>query len=939
MADQNERLRHAIRTHFELEILLRQKERSAILRQIELNNQLKQKVIAFSAALLAKQAQATQKRSDSIPPAEVSTPEPAKEAEMICGADGKPVRLVCPVPLCTRTQFASAHGFLSHCRNSHHVRFSSKAEAIAKCGVPLDEDATSADKPKESNLPVAVVPAPPETIEDTPENLEGALLAHREDGVLVKLSVSGIERSGNTGYFVSVHGFISHCRNAHRRKFPSFMVAIRLCGIPVVSASEKNLGGNKPESAVPLAFDLPSTVVRESDIKQSTQNLTSSNMQVTGIKSHDEEAELDVLDEKATTGQSKIRVKCLDEVMVHAIKNEQVAAGFEVDESMMDVDVPDSDLRTESRTEPAVATRDLSAPNEDSLPSLPNHNDTRFLIKKRVVVGNVSRYIPEEKRKLSKFEFKWMIYVRGPPGNADITPFITQVRFHLHPDYAPNEIIDVFAPPFTLTRYGWGEFSVRVRLYFVDPNRNKPQDVIYTLKFDKFMSGRQVLGGEQRYDVELDRATELRESEDNKAVVSGPGTAGWVSGSVLEGKDVKGLFGRGRHSKGQMNKGLIAIRKNKEERLKRGKEAGEFGMDVKMEDIQEETQDMDVERSASPQNEMDEDRVDSEQIISSLLEARVPQFPLYSDDPANNPASYSIMSQASFQALSVEGQFQVESARAAALLNSIQSDSSIDKIDASKLTVEKVIQWCRSRGHSVYPQSLPEAETTNQKTHQLPVIIRSNPYCRYCGFAHTPSKGSGEDCDDRVTEYCTHHIKPSVQGQVGQSSLSSATRLFESARLQMASSSNQSSDKVQQPRELFSFSKQSRATANDLVFVWSTVAAIGLPIPDSDPAVKGSVQDGSDDGEEESVKDVSSREVVGGLLFEAMRVFVSRLVKQSGNVLKESISDMNPPINLAQPNEADKEAIRPLILPVHVRAAIQRVSEFDFLTSKYCATE
>ncbi|KAJ3252274.1 hypothetical protein HDU77_005237, partial [Chytriomyces hyalinus] len=211
MTDQNERLRHAIRTHFELEILLRQKERSAILRQIELNNQLKQKVIAFNAALLAKQTLATQKRSDSIPPAEASTPEPAKELETICGADGKPVRLVCPVPLCTRTQFASAHGFLSHCRNSHHVRFSSKAEAIAKCGVPLvnslffnldetlladsyvqDEDATSADKPKELNLPVALVPAPPETIEDTPENLEGALLAHREDGVLVKLRIEMI---------------------------------------------------------------------------------------------------------------------------------------------------------------------------------------------------------------------------------------------------------------------------------------------------------------------------------------------------------------------------------------------------------------------------------------------------------------------------------------------------------------------------------------------------------------------------------------------------------------------------------------------------------------------------------------------------------------------------------------------------------------------------
>jgi transcription initiation factor IIF auxiliary subunit len=59
--------------------------------------------------------------------------------------------------------------------------------------------------------------------------------------------------------------------------------------------------------------------------------------------------------------------------------------------------------------------------------------------------------------------------------------FIKRVRFFLHPDYRPNDVIDITQPPFHLTRYGWGEFPVRIRIFFVDP-RNKPVDIVHSLK-------------------------------------------------------------------------------------------------------------------------------------------------------------------------------------------------------------------------------------------------------------------------------------------------------------------------------------------------------------------------------------------------------------------------------------------------------------------------
>ncbi|KAI8904632.1 yeats family-domain-containing protein [Powellomyces hirtus] len=137
---------------------------------------------------------------------------------------------------------------------------------------------------------------------------------------------------------------------------------------------------------------------------------------------------------------------------------------------------------------------------------------SRFYVKRRVLLGNVSKYLSVEKRDagLEKYAYKWMIYLQGPPTSEDMTSFVRKVRFYLHPDYRPFDVVEVTEPPFRLTRYGWGEFPVRLQLYFVD-ERNKPVDIIHIVKLDKSKCGRQLPGSERFIDLELDRNTEFAE--------------------------------------------------------------------------------------------------------------------------------------------------------------------------------------------------------------------------------------------------------------------------------------------------------------------------------------------------------------------------------------------------------------------------------------------
>ncbi|XP_011297531.1 YEATS domain-containing protein 2 [Fopius arisanus] len=137
-------------------------------------------------------------------------------------------------------------------------------------------------------------------------------------------------------------------------------------------------------------------------------------------------------------------------------------------------------------------------------PKIPSRG-VRHKIRKRIVVGNISKWIPPDWRE-DAASHKWTMYVRAPKEESDISEFVTKVRFFLHPSYRPNDVVDVTSPPFHLCRRGWGEFPLRVQLHFKNHN-NKPMDIIHHLKLDRTYTGLQTLGSETVVDIWINTLT------------------------------------------------------------------------------------------------------------------------------------------------------------------------------------------------------------------------------------------------------------------------------------------------------------------------------------------------------------------------------------------------------------------------------------------------
>ncbi|KAM5165117.1 YEATS domain-containing protein 2, partial [Mantella aurantiaca] len=157
-----------------------------------------------------------------------------------------------------------------------------------------------------------------------------------------------------------------------------------------------------------------------------------------------------------------------------------------------------------SATDGKLGKDSMAIDNDNQTAGFTRSEDTsRRFVKKTLVVGNVSRYIPPDKREENdQSTHKWMVYVRGSRKEPSIDHFVKKVWFFLHPSYKPNDLVEVREPPFHLTRRGWGEFPVRVQIHFKD-SQNKRIDIIHNLKLDRTYTGLQTLGAETVVEVEL----------------------------------------------------------------------------------------------------------------------------------------------------------------------------------------------------------------------------------------------------------------------------------------------------------------------------------------------------------------------------------------------------------------------------------------------------
>lgn len=77
-----------------------------------------------------------------------------------------------------------------------------------------------------------------------------------------------------------------------------------------------------------------------------------------------------------------------------------------------------------------------------------------------------------------------------------IEQIVAKVRFYLHESYKPNDIVEITSPPFHLSKRGWGEFPVRLILYFHPHIQEKPMQLFHNLLLDKKHTGLQTIGGE-----------------------------------------------------------------------------------------------------------------------------------------------------------------------------------------------------------------------------------------------------------------------------------------------------------------------------------------------------------------------------------------------------------------------------------------------------------
>lgn len=85
-------------------------------------------------------------------------------------------------------------------------------------------------------------------------------------------------------------------------------------------------------------------------------------------------------------------------------------------------------------------------------------------------------------KKLSDEEasHKWSCYVRGPD-DYDISTFIKQVVFTLHPSFN-NQVRYLKSPPFEVHEEGWGEFDIGIKIYFWPDSNLRPIEILHQLK-------------------------------------------------------------------------------------------------------------------------------------------------------------------------------------------------------------------------------------------------------------------------------------------------------------------------------------------------------------------------------------------------------------------------------------------------------------------------
>ena len=554
----------------------------------------------------------------------------------------------------------------------------------------------------------------------------------------------------------------------------------------------------------------------------------------------------------------------------------------------------------------------------------------RFYATKNIIVGNISKFIPLEKReKNDQATHKWMVYVRGSPEHPDISSFVKRVWFFLHPSYMPNDIIEVSRPPFTVTRRGWGEFPVRIQLVFNDA-RNKPVDIIHNLKLDKTYTGLQTVGAETSVELELQRHTvneaskpqEVSNERTHTREAAEQREAKKLSASVLRetckeqfenGKRVHEFDLQQRVFKGKLSSNETRSELREEGKRKEARELKDFLIDkfdsrgfLKTSAASSNNSTPLTEpcsRVASPLISIGTKKVESiDSRMQQALEKNISRFPLVYEHRERSKLHYCAKTLDQYKAWSYSKRRASEWQRALDFKRFLISTTAVDHI-----STKEVMMWCRRHGYT--PPELETSVADSQILH----------YCPRCGKC-VPLKAK-YDASAVTKGWCSCCLSSLSIKQIN--SLTSFEDLLhdiscKESRLEMLTEDN--GDKIdeeddildvvglnvesrsaesQKEEPLIDISKLPSASPSFATdWIYEAAAQIEVHLPSID--VNG-----------------QKVPVLQQLLLTAMKAMIREILTHSYATAKNFESNLGPV----------------LVTPLHVHEALRRIPHLDFLTN------
>lgn len=378
-------------------------------------------------------------------------------------------------------------------------------------------------------------------------------------------------------------------------------------------------------------------------------------------------------------------------------------------------------------------------------PTPPRLEVTRFYSKKRIIIGNTSQFLhpASTQESIDGSTHKWMVYVRGPNEDPDISNFVKAVRFFLHPSYHPNDIIRVTRPPFHLIRLGWGEFPVRVQLEFCDRG-NKPVDVIHNLVLDRTHTGQQTLGAETVVDLDINTGKE-RPPVCSPNGLSHP----LMNGHLATDEEISSTADKGKNKAFSRDviEPLSQTQPNSKIGSKEGHPEGNQSMRTSRESSSFSVKSSELSESVSyhpsgfSQVEVKQEKPpplplnDSQpQVLTTNLEkclhSAVRVVPLYGRPSGSNDFHLTACTVDQFKSWSIGRRRAAEWMRALAVKRHVERKL---KLGTSPLSTKQVMQWCRRNGYTLLDPCTPTGVG----------------FCKYCGCQ---LEVAGDDGEDKMEE-------------------------------------------------------------------------------------------------------------------------------------------------------------------------------------------